>query len=53
MTERKLEKLVNSVAAVHGDNSIMFANQVPIRPKVSSGSLALDFACGEGFLQIE
>lgn len=46
----KVLKLVAEVQAKYGDNSIMFASEVPTWPPVSSGSLALDFAIGIGGL---
>jgi recombination protein RecA len=43
-----LDKLRKKLQDSYGVDSVMFANEMPIRPKVSSGSLALDFACGGG-----
>lgn len=45
-----LGKLKDDLTHRYGDKSIMFANEVPIRPAISSGSLALDYAMGIGGL---
>lgn len=43
-------KLKDDLASKYGSDSVMMANQIPVRPPISSGSLALDFACGIGGL---
>lgn len=49
-SDPRVLKMVAEVQAKYGDNSIMFATDVPTWPPVSSGSLALDFAVGIGGL---
>ena len=44
----KLTKLVSDLKSQFGDDSVMFANEIPLEPPISSGSLALDFAIGHG-----
>ena len=46
---KKIDKLVSQLREIHGAENIMLATEMPDRPMVSSGSLALDFACGGGF----
>lgn len=48
MSNKKLDQLVSALRDVHGIESVMLAKDMPQRPAVSSGSLALDFACGVG-----
>lgn len=48
MTTAKLTKLVTDLKDKFGDDSVMFANDIPLQPPISSGSLALDFAIGHG-----
>ena len=43
-----LSKLKESLKERFGEDSIMMASEIPVRPKISSGSLALDFAIGGG-----
>ena len=45
---KALTKLKDDLVAKYGVDSVMFANEIPVRPVVSSGSLALDFATGIG-----
>lgn len=45
-----INKLKKDVQAKHGEGSIMMASEMPVRPPISSGSLALDFAIGVGGL---
>lgn len=45
-----IDKLISGVRERHGDSSIMMASDMPERPPISSGSLALDFAIGIGGL---
>lgn len=45
---KALNKLKEELATKYGADSVMFTNEIPIRPVVSSGSLALDFATGIG-----
>jgi len=45
-----LTKLKDQVVDHYGENSIMFASDIPVRAPISSGSLALDFAVGIGGL---
>ena len=49
-TISELNKLKGDLAKSFGEGSVMFANEVPTRPSISSGSLALDFAVGIGGL---
>src|SRR5262249_37947632 len=45
--EAALLKVKTSLEKDYGPESIMFATDIPVRPRISSGSLALDFAmCG-------
>lgn len=46
----KILKLVADIQAKYGEDSIMMAGEVPVRPAKPSGSLALDFAIGIGGL---
>lgn len=48
MATAKLTKLVTDLKEKFGDDSVMFAADIPLQPAVSSGSLALDFAIGHG-----
>lgn len=48
MASAKLIKLVTDLKDKFGDDSVMFANDIPLQPAISSGSLALDFAIGHG-----
>ena len=48
MANAKLTKLVGDLKTKFGDDAVMFANDIPLQPPVSSGSLALDFAIGHG-----
>lgn len=48
MPTAKLTKLVADLKAKFGEESVMFADEIPLQPAVSSGSLALDFAVGRG-----
>ena len=48
MANPKLTKLVSDMKAQFGDESVMFASEIPLQPAISSGSLALDFAIGHG-----
>jgi recombination protein RecA len=43
-----LLKLKDDVVKKYGGESVMFANDIPVRAPVSTGSLALDFATGIG-----
>ena len=45
---KALTKLKDELATKYGADSVMFTNEIPVRPVVSSGSLALDFATGIG-----
>jgi len=45
-----LDKLIAEVQGKYGADAIMFADQVPVRDPITSGSLALDFATGIGGL---
>ncbi len=49
MSNSKINKLMADLKGQYGDNTVMFAGDMPVRGKVSCGSLALDFACGGGF----
>lgn len=42
------QKLVGQLQEKYGTNSVMMARDIPKRPPVSSGTLALDFAMGIG-----
>jgi recombination protein RecA len=46
----KLLKLKADLVNRYGEEAIMFAADMPVRPPISSGSLALDFATGIGGL---
>ena len=48
MATAKLTKLVTDLKDKFGDDSVMFAADIPLQPAISSGSLALDFAIGHG-----
>jgi recombination protein RecA len=43
-----LQKLRDQLQDKYGTDSVMFCSEIPVRPPVSSGSLALDFAVGGG-----
>ena len=43
-----VDKLLAELQAKFGENSVMMASKVPVRPPITSGSLALDFAAGGG-----
>lgn len=43
-----VDKLLGDLQSKFGENAVMRASQVPIRPTITSGSLALDFALGGG-----
>ena len=45
---KALNKLKDDLVGKYGADSVMFTHEIPIRPVVSSGSLALDFATGIG-----
>lgn len=47
-TNAVVDKLVADLQAKFGENAVMLASQVPVRPPITSGSLALDFAAGGG-----
>ena len=42
------EKLLAQAQAKFGEKAIMFCSDMPVRPPISSGSIALDFATGFG-----
>lgn len=44
----ELEKLKTDLAKTFGEDSVMFADDMPTRPPYSTGSLTLDFATGYG-----
>lgn len=46
---KALTKVKDALTEQYGDGSVRWINEIPTRPLVSSGSLALDFACGGGF----
>ena len=48
VSNKKLLDLKGQLATKFGEDAVMMASDIPIRPPVSSGSLALDFACGVG-----
>jgi recombination protein RecA len=48
MPTAKLTKLVTDLKDKFGDDSVMFATDIPLQAPISSGSLALDFAIGHG-----
>ena len=50
MANKDVAKLIAAVQKAQGPGSIMTAAEVPKRPRVSSGSLALDLAIGGGGL---
>lgn len=43
-----LVKLKDDLREQFGEESVMMASEIPVRPRISSGSLALDFAIGGG-----
>ncbi len=43
-----IEKLRDDINAKFGENSAMIATDVPVRRRISSGSMVLDFAVGNG-----
>jgi len=43
-----LIKIKDSLREQFGEESVMMASEIPVRPLISSGSLALDFAIGGG-----
>ena len=45
---KKLMKLKDDLVEGFGAESVMMASDIPVRPRISSGSLALDFAIGGG-----
>lgn len=45
---KKLMKLKDDLIEGFGAESVMMASDIPVRPRISSGSLALDFAIGGG-----
>lgn len=47
-TQAQLTKLMGELQEQFGTESVMMASQIPTRPLISSGSLALDFAIGGG-----
>ncbi|QDF18640.1 RecA-like DNA recombinase [Gordonia phage Pupper] len=47
---RELDKVMDKINERYGANSVMMASDVPVRPAIPSGSLALDFAIGIGGL---
>ena len=49
-TDVVVDKLLAELQAKYGADSIMRASEVPVRPPIPSGSLALDFATGVGGL---
>jgi recombination protein RecA len=49
-TEIAVNKLLGDLQAKFGENAVMRAADVPVRPPTTSGSLALDFATGIGGL---
>lgn len=46
--EFDLKKLRDKLQEKYGAESVMLCSEIPVRPPVSSGSLALDFAVGGG-----
>jgi recombination protein RecA len=46
---KALTKVKAELEEQYGETSVRWAHEIPVRPLVSSGSLALDFACGGGF----
>lgn len=44
----QIDKLLGDLQSKFGENSVFRATEVPIRPRITSGSLALDFAAGGG-----
>lgn len=44
----KLNALMGDLRKTFGENSVMWASEIPVGPPISSGSLALDFATGYG-----
>jgi recombination protein RecA len=45
---KEAEKLLAKAQAKFGENAVMFCSDMPTRPPISSGSIALDFATGFG-----
>lgn len=45
---KKLSDLKTSLTDKYGVDSVMFCSDIPVRSPISSGSIALDFACGVG-----
>jgi recombination protein RecA len=45
---KKIHRLRDDLADTFGTESVMMASDIPRRPRISSGSLALDFAIGGG-----
>lgn len=43
-----VDRLLGDLRAKFGENAVMRASEVPVRPRITSGSLALDFAAGGG-----
>lgn len=50
MSSTKVDSLLADLQAKYGENAVMRASEVPVRPPITSGSLALDFATGVGGL---
>ena len=50
MSSKTADKLLADLQAKFGENAVMKAAEVPVRPPTTSGSLALDFATGIGGL---
>jgi len=48
---KELLELHGELQKKYGSNRVMFANEVPVYPMISSGSLALDLAIGGGLPQ--
>lgn len=46
----QIDKIIEEFGRKYGENALMRARDVPVRPPVRSGSLALDFAIGIGGL---
>lgn len=50
MSNAVVDKLLADLQGKYGQNAVMRASEVPVRPPITSGSLALDFATGIGGL---